>query len=273
MGCCSSSLVDQDLLATSTNDDRSTIPSAYNNKSRPFKRVGLMWTSDIPITETQLEEKRFSYWESAPTYGGRIEIWQALQAAFSETDVLMARSILEAANVLLPTGNPCEGCFDELGNEYNIPIYCVVPPVNLRYNDEEGRFTLPDNKNDSSDSITRHSIYSSNHSEHLVPAPDCSSSPFKIIVRLSTEKDIQLTISSEHETIGSLKTRIYNAKDSAVDSDTHFLRLIYLGKILRDNLSIICEQVEVEDAFSIHGSVRIEADCIIQALVAMKRIN
>lgn len=69
MGCCSSSLVDQDLLTTSTNDDNSSIPITYNNKSRPFKRVGLMWTSDIPITETQLEQKRFSYWESAPTYG------------------------------------------------------------------------------------------------------------------------------------------------------------------------------------------------------------
>lgn len=69
MGCCSSSLVDQDLLATSAHDDHSTTPSAYYNKSRPFKKVGLMWTSDIPITETQLEQKRFSYWESAPTYG------------------------------------------------------------------------------------------------------------------------------------------------------------------------------------------------------------
>lgn len=104
-----------------------------------------------------------------------------------------------------------------------------------------------------------------------MPAPDCSSSPFKIIVRLSTEKDIQLTISSEHETIGSLKTRIYNSEDSAVDTDTHFLRLIYLGKILRDNLRIICEQVDGEDAFSINGSVRIEADCIIQGLVALRQ--
>lgn len=104
-----------------------------------------------------------------------------------------------------------------------------------------------------------------------MPAPDYSSNPFKIIVRLSTEKDIQLTISSEHETIGSLKTRIYNAKDSAVNSDTHFLRLIYLGKILRDNLSIICEQIDGEDAFSVCGSVKIEADCIIQALVTLKQ--
>jgi hypothetical protein len=53
---------------------------------------------------------------------GRGEIWQALQAAFSETtDITMARSILEAANVILPTGNPCEGCFD--GNIKSLDIY------------------------------------------------------------------------------------------------------------------------------------------------------
>lgn len=43
---------------------------------------------------------------------GREEIWQALHVAFSESDIIMARSILEAANIILPTGNPCEGCFD-----------------------------------------------------------------------------------------------------------------------------------------------------------------
>lgn len=43
---------------------------------------------------------------------GREEIWQALHVAFSESDIIIARSILEAANIILPTGNPCEGCFD-----------------------------------------------------------------------------------------------------------------------------------------------------------------
>jgi hypothetical protein len=48
-----------------------------------------------------------------------VEIWQALQAAFSEEGIMMARSILEAVNVILPTGNPCEGCFDG-----NFTVYC-----------------------------------------------------------------------------------------------------------------------------------------------------
>lgn len=72
MGCCSSSPVDQDFLTTSEdNYDTATIPLpvSYYNKSRPFKRSSLMWTSETPMTVTDLEQKRLTYWESAPTYG------------------------------------------------------------------------------------------------------------------------------------------------------------------------------------------------------------
>lgn len=72
MGCCSSSLVDQDLLTTSADRfDQSIMPmkAAYYESSKPFKRTGLMWTSDMAMTITELEQKRSAYWESAPEYG------------------------------------------------------------------------------------------------------------------------------------------------------------------------------------------------------------
>lgn len=88
MGCCSSSLVDQDYLTTTsehsqhshTRHDNNTLasiplPGVYYNKSRPFKRLGLMWTSDTPISITQLEQKRYLYWETAPTYGVHIKYY------------------------------------------------------------------------------------------------------------------------------------------------------------------------------------------------------
>lgn len=43
---------------------------------------------------------------------GRREIWQALEAAMKASDTSMAQSILEAANIILPTGNPADGCYD-----------------------------------------------------------------------------------------------------------------------------------------------------------------
>ncbi|OAD71365.1 hypothetical protein PHYBLDRAFT_95130, partial [Phycomyces blakesleeanus NRRL 1555(-)] len=97
----------------------------------PFKRAQLTWVAEEPITRTQLDRQRTAFWETAPSYEGRREIWQALQAACTTPDLHLARSILDAANVTLPTGNPAEGCFDELGNRYEIPLYCIVNPSNL----------------------------------------------------------------------------------------------------------------------------------------------
>ncbi|KAG2198576.1 hypothetical protein INT46_000719 [Mucor plumbeus] len=118
-------LLDQGSLSTSTspanqitnqqinsNQDHTPFSRAYYNKSKPFKRTGLLWTAEMPISNVELDQKRSVFWNTAPSYGGREEIWQALHVAFSENDIIMARSILEAANIILPTGNPCEGCFD-----------------------------------------------------------------------------------------------------------------------------------------------------------------
>ncbi|KAK4512358.1 uncharacterized protein ATC70_003056 [Mucor velutinosus] len=84
MGCCPSNLVDQGSLsrsASSTNQntnqsdgsnrDHPTFPRAYYNKSKPFKRTGLLWTAGMPITRVELDRKRTAFWETAPSYGRR----------------------------------------------------------------------------------------------------------------------------------------------------------------------------------------------------------
>lgn len=35
---------------------------------KPFKRDSLVWTADTPITRTQLEKQRETFWETAPTF-------------------------------------------------------------------------------------------------------------------------------------------------------------------------------------------------------------
>lgn len=77
MGCCSSSLVDQDstapvnneLVTTDSNIRSIPLPEAYYSNSKPFKRAGLMWTADSPITKSQLDQQRLAFWETAPKYG------------------------------------------------------------------------------------------------------------------------------------------------------------------------------------------------------------
>lgn len=35
---------------------------------KPFKRASLTWTADTPITRSQLEKQRETFWETAPTF-------------------------------------------------------------------------------------------------------------------------------------------------------------------------------------------------------------
>ncbi|ORZ08944.1 hypothetical protein BCR42DRAFT_424323 [Absidia repens] len=117
MGCCLSSESTQGRQSVAT--------------GKPFKRSNIQWTSDVPITHARLLEQRNTFWETAPFYEGRPEIWQALQAATTSDDIILAQSILDAANITLPTGNPADGIYDELGTRYEIPLYCLVDPTNV----------------------------------------------------------------------------------------------------------------------------------------------
>lgn len=68
----------------------------------------VVWQSSIPLTEGQLRGKRDTFWETAPIYDGRKEIWDALKAAAEaaeENEYELARAILSGAGISLPLGN------------------------------------------------------------------------------------------------------------------------------------------------------------------------
>lgn len=59
------------------------------------------------MTEGQLRSKRDEFWETAPAFEGRKEIWDALRAASSHAeqgDYALAQAILDGANISLPDG-------------------------------------------------------------------------------------------------------------------------------------------------------------------------
>ena len=43
--------------------------------------LALRWKSDVPLTEAQLRSKREEFWDTAPAFEGKTEIWAALKAA------------------------------------------------------------------------------------------------------------------------------------------------------------------------------------------------
>ena len=64
----------------------------------------------MPLTEGQLRSKRDEFWETAPAFEGRKEIWDALRAAAETDDHTWAQAIVDGANITLPTGKlyvPC----------------------------------------------------------------------------------------------------------------------------------------------------------------------
>lgn len=66
-----------------------------------------MWTSEVPLTDGALQGKRDTFWETAPMYDGRREIWDALRAACDaadEKDYELAQAILQGASISLPRG-------------------------------------------------------------------------------------------------------------------------------------------------------------------------
>ncbi|KAG4072303.1 hypothetical protein HA402_004235 [Bradysia odoriphaga] len=58
---------------------------------------------------------------------GRKEIWNILRAA-AESDYQSAKTILDQAAITVSNGTQF---YDEMGIQYNVPIYCLSHPTNL----------------------------------------------------------------------------------------------------------------------------------------------
>ena len=82
----------------------STVSIGRNQPLNPDKPK---WKSDVPLTEGQLRSKRDEFWDTAPAFEGRKEIWDALKEAAYQLeagDYALAQAIVDGANISLPNG-------------------------------------------------------------------------------------------------------------------------------------------------------------------------
>ena len=87
--------------------NKNHIWSVSVGRNQPLKAEKPRWKNDIPLTEGQLKSKRDEFWDTAPAFEGRKEIWDALKAAASalETgDHTLAQAIVNGASISLPHG-------------------------------------------------------------------------------------------------------------------------------------------------------------------------
>ena len=84
--------------------DSSLFPTT---KNKPLRAERIRWKSDIPLTDGQLRAKREEFWDTAPAFEGKSEIWEALKAAVeaaTKEDQALAQAILDGAGISLPAG-------------------------------------------------------------------------------------------------------------------------------------------------------------------------
>lgn len=67
------------------------------------------------MTEGQLRSKRDEFWDTAPAFDGRKEIWDALKAAavaIECNDHELAQAIVDGASITLPHGKHLNSIFN-----------------------------------------------------------------------------------------------------------------------------------------------------------------
>ncbi|XP_072482747.1 ubiquitin domain-containing protein 1 isoform X1 [Notamacropus eugenii] len=196
--------------------------TAAAGRNEPLKKERPKWKSDYPMTDGQLRSKRDEFWDTAPAFDGRKEIWDALKAAafaVEANDHELAQAILDGASITLPYGSLSE-CYDELGNRYQLPVYCLAPPVNLLLERSEDDGVEPPE-----------------------PAPS-TRREFPLKVRLSTGRDVKLNTSLS-DTIGQLKRQLH-AQEGIEPS---WQRWFFSGKLLTDRIRL--QETKIQKDFVI----------------------
>lgn len=209
-------------------------PSQVNHPLRPHHQ----WSSPEPLTRRELDRRRTEYFDTRVT--GRPETWNAIRMAIetmNESDLGTAQTILDAAGVTLPNGDLVKGAYDELGNLYPLPEYCVCDPINLLPNpagagnqDESRKDSYL--RDDSAAAIMADTDSDQRRQRREDKGKSVAGEMFKVRIRLSDRggRDIEMNIGRE-ETIRSLLRRLV---DSSIVAEGAVVRIALLGKILKD---------------------------------------
>ncbi|KAI1102760.1 hypothetical protein F4804DRAFT_312194 [Jackrogersella minutella] len=235
------------------------IPPLSQHIDRPLHRHE--WVArDRTWTRSELDTERADFFDTRVT--GRPEVWQVLKAALEvlwEADeshstgepndddgtggLATAQSILRAAEVTLPTGDMSNGAYDALGNYYALPEWIVSDPVNVadegsakkRKGDVRGKddddLTGEDDTMEELDEDEEAMRRREEKGKGVADLRDM----VKVRARLSENlPDVVISV-GPGETVRSFARKV--AEESRLPS-TKRVRVAYMGKILKENLSL-----------------------------------
>jgi hypothetical protein len=211
MGCFSSS---QERPESIPLNDSSQPLSIVTGGNKPLLKLK-SYVPKFDETAQEILKKRNVFWDTQPSYSGRIEIWQMLRLACEAESIETAQAIVDSANITCPTGRFTDGCYDELGNMYVIPGYCLGPLDDNVYMDQKPKEKL---KVEIAE-------------EHVDPAQ-----LFEAVCRLSTGIDVSVQIAPSH-TICQLKEFIGEKQGWNETTCTSSIVILF-GKRYEPNMKI-----------------------------------
>ncbi|CAH3145063.1 unnamed protein product [Porites evermanni] len=211
MGGCMGTSRDPSVRVSSSDQFGST-PGVTLGRNQPLKKERPPWTSEMPLTEGQLRSKRDEFWETAPAFEGRKEIWDALRAAAETDDHTWAQAIVDGANITLPTGS-LQDAYDELGNRYVLPVYCISRPTNLIKDEDVSGETSKEDDDENETPPTGDELY--------------------IKLRLSSGKDLKMTVYTS-DTVLKIKKKLHKLEGFEPSKQRWF----YAGRMLTDKTTI-----------------------------------
>ncbi|KAJ4257432.1 hypothetical protein NW762_008556 [Fusarium torreyae] len=207
------------------------------------------WTSrDRTWTKSELAKERAAFFDTRVT--GRPEIWQTIHAALQvlwdpasqdaqddgSNGLATAQMILSAAEISLPTGNLANGVYDALGNYYQLPEWAVCDPQNVQEDQEEaakGNISTVEEDTAADEELSDDEI--EGKKQEKGKEVDDIRELVKLRARLSENgQDIKVSI-AESETVRNVAKKI--ALEAGL-APTKKIRIAYMGKILKDNLSL-----------------------------------
>ncbi|KAJ5204362.1 uncharacterized protein N7498_005241 [Penicillium cinerascens] len=278
MGCCVSrpshddDPQDEHETTDRTHDARNSISATSTQTQTQTTRRRTRRAPDLPLSEhynepvhlhvwyskrrtwtrAELDQERREFFETRVT--GRPEVWAALSTAITlmrENDLATAQSIVDAVGVTIPTGDLCEGCYDEQGVLYRLPQCIVNDPENMaktscpspnstqdeiERGQDEDMEALSDGKLATDDASGDELIAEDAERRRDEKGKTSERDLIRVQVRLSDRDggDLMLMVGKD-QSVGFLARKVQ--QEGGVSTHQR-VRIVYLGRMLKEHESL-----------------------------------
>ncbi|KAF4927415.1 Ubiquitin domain-containing protein 2 [Colletotrichum viniferum] len=219
---------------------QSTLP-LDRHINKPLRRH--VWASKSRVwTRSAINRERKDFFETRVT--GRPEIWQSLHYALQvlwdpashgaaedgTNGLATAQSILDAADITLPTGDLAQGAYDQLGNYYQLNEWAVANPTNLV--EDDATIDVADDDEGLSTRDFKDDLAGGEETTEELDEDENLS----LLARLS-ENGRDVTVGfSKTDTVKVITGKILN--EAGLSPTKKKIRLAFMGKLLKENLPL-----------------------------------